>query len=508
MPTALASARLVPCLTAATLLATLACGSAGTDPTNPDAGGDARSGASADGPGGPAMDGSTANVGPGLFVPVEGSRLKARWLEAGGQRSFPGWYDSQLKTECSFATAADGEVRCLPLGYSLGTSPTEWADPACTIPAVVVTRPSCEPRMFVRRIDTSNPCQVRERVYRLGARITQASTYWRPESACEPGGHLADAAVFRVGEELPVSMFVKASKVTAPAVGANDPVRLVLIEAEDGAKESWGWQHVGANADCALWTLADGKLHCVPSPAPVSSVTFSDQACMQGAAFFTPACGPAPAFVRRPTPNACPETSTVSAIGPRLETVNRAQNGACTPAQPPAGTQYHTVGAEVSPGMFPVFEFMNTGADGLQRRSLIAPGGRAIGSNWFDANRQEACFPTQIGDRQRCAPSTTLFGFDYADAQCTRPVYKRARNGCPSKYVRVFDFDVCPPSATIHAVGSEHTGPTWRRITLRAEASARLDCRSTPPAADTVYHTLTPIPGDQFPELKAIEPPR
>ena len=46
--------------------------------------------------------GAGPRKGPVLFLPGDGSRLKARWFETPDhQRSFAGWYDSQLGTSCA-----------------------------------------------------------------------------------------------------------------------------------------------------------------------------------------------------------------------------------------------------------------------------------------------------------------------------------------------------------------------------------------------------------------------
>src|SRR5262245_27196823 len=46
-----------------------------------------------------------------------GSRLKARWIVGtDGSRQFLSWHDSQLNADCTFASASDGSLRCLPVG--------------------------------------------------------------------------------------------------------------------------------------------------------------------------------------------------------------------------------------------------------------------------------------------------------------------------------------------------------------------------------------------------------
>lgn len=72
-----------------------------------------------------------------------GSRIKARTLNTpDGAKTFVGWHDVQRNEDCVFLPAGDGKQRCLPLsGVIISATSTEFADPACTIPAVAA--PTC-----------------------------------------------------------------------------------------------------------------------------------------------------------------------------------------------------------------------------------------------------------------------------------------------------------------------------------------------------------------------------
>ena len=62
-----------------------------------------------------------------------GSRLKAEVLNTpDGAQAFLGWYDSQLQIDCSFATASDGQVRCLPNLGSIVKVSGYFSDASCS----------------------------------------------------------------------------------------------------------------------------------------------------------------------------------------------------------------------------------------------------------------------------------------------------------------------------------------------------------------------------------------
>jgi hypothetical protein len=102
---------------------------------------------------GPAgVQGPAGAAGPtgaaGKDQAASGTRLHAKYLTASdGARVFVGWHDTQLNQDCAFATASDGQTRCLP-GVPLltpqQTYPTAtgalllFADAACSQPFLLV----------------------------------------------------------------------------------------------------------------------------------------------------------------------------------------------------------------------------------------------------------------------------------------------------------------------------------------------------------------------------------
>jgi hypothetical protein len=462
---------------------------------------------------GPVRDGGAA-AGP-VLNPTDGARLKVIWAEGpGGQRVFAAWYDSMLKTECSFRRAIDGELRCLPLVFPIGSPPSDFVDPACTVPAAVYSNASCNPTAYMRRVDTANACESRERIYARGERIVENRTYWRPDGPagrCASGAILAMEAAFRLGPELPATMFVKGKAGTpAPASGSMLPIP---FEIEDGGLGVDGWQNSALRATCSFWPLGDGKLYCLPEPATLSTVTFSDMTCADQAAYFMPACAAgAPPLVLRPNAGMCPPTYTAFATGPPADGVYRVTNGLCGPIAATLGNEYHSVGAAVPLDGFPTLDAVDESSPNRLHRTLYGPaaGRRTLGSVWNDTDRKESCSLTSFGaGRYRCAPANyARLTFVFADAQCTQPLLPLSAAACPSVYALSFDGAECPARARVHTVGAPFNGPTFTRYSVRNELEAHIECRPTSPPlpADQMVFSVSPVPDEQFAELQRTVP--
>ena len=454
------------------------------------------------------------NPDPRLLLPSEGRRLKIRWTRGpDGQLAFDSFRDTQLDTDCGFFRAADGEWRCLPFGFFLGTAPIDFADSGCTEPAFVDSRPTCNKHRFVRRQDsTTNPCDTRYRIYKVGEELPADRVYWRPaptppntETVCKLGGILPMAAAFRVGEELPVSMFVKAKR--APRADGH-PVEAVVLEAEDGARVDSGWYLPAASGECSVIGLQDGRLRCVPDSVSESTAYFADNVCTQRPTVgHQPACGPVPRYVRRVDPASCSGGVTLMDVGSRLESLFRTIEGVCAAVNVPIGLQYHRVGQAAATEMLPLFENSQEGSHRIQRRKLGSATGWRLGANWYDSQRMEWCARAWYGDRHRCSPTAAALGSFYADLNCTQPIFSRTRSTCaPPKYARNFQDNSCPQREQLWTVGAEYTGEVFRRANVRYENQAELECQPVTRDANTLYHSVTRVADTELAELAVVEP--
>src|SRR5215831_15071679 len=116
-------------------------------------------------------------VGPsGADTFVQGSRLKARWLQApDAPRQLVGWYDGAMGFNCAFSTAYydisipqpdGGDFYCLP-ALTSGTGAL-FADAQCT---QLVADVPCE-RQLVQLPSTSRACDAVDRIFPAGDAIS------------------------------------------------------------------------------------------------------------------------------------------------------------------------------------------------------------------------------------------------------------------------------------------------------------------------------------------------
>src|SRR5438132_9924411 len=104
--------RVVLCLAGLLVVAGASCSSSSSPPAS-----DGADGGGADG--GAGEGGSEGSSGSDLPSYRSGTRLRARLMTAeGGAALFLGWHDVGLDTDCTFNTAADGKLRCVPSGDS------------------------------------------------------------------------------------------------------------------------------------------------------------------------------------------------------------------------------------------------------------------------------------------------------------------------------------------------------------------------------------------------------
>lgn len=119
---------------------------------------------------------------PDATANESGSRLKARRIVGvDGSKNFWGWHDSTLKLDCNWATASDGQWRCLP-PISAPVS-QNFSDAACTT-RVAIVPDVCPPKYaYDTVLFGSTACSVNYgyAMYELGYEINQ-SMYYSKES--------------------------------------------------------------------------------------------------------------------------------------------------------------------------------------------------------------------------------------------------------------------------------------------------------------------------------------
>lgn len=172
---------------------------------------------------GAALDADTAldgGTGGGTVKPewVSGTRLRARFMTSSdGAKAFYGWYDTQLRVNCSVMLAGDGQQRCLPSTAAFLSS--YFADAACTTQLAQVSLTdtvSCA-LTLVRAVEQVQRCSdfgfadSRIRLYSISSAFS-GTVYQRSGTSCSAYTDMTQFPYttwrfYRVGAEIPASTY-------------------------------------------------------------------------------------------------------------------------------------------------------------------------------------------------------------------------------------------------------------------------------------------------------------
>ena len=149
-------------------------------------------------------------VPPAMADPTSGQRLKATYRQGddGSKEYVNGvWFDTQRNENCSFAQAADGQLRCLPNGQAT----TLYSDAACQNAIVMAPAGCATPSYAIGTADTT--CGTSgAHIYKIGGAATVTTIYASAQGQCFSGGPAASGfSFFAVGAEIPASSFVSAT---------------------------------------------------------------------------------------------------------------------------------------------------------------------------------------------------------------------------------------------------------------------------------------------------------
>jgi hypothetical protein len=169
------------------------------------------------GPGGSGRDSgivdALANPVPSAKAdPVDGTRLKAEYrVAADGSKEYLAgvWYDSQRSEDCAFATAGDGQQRCIPDGAAASV----FADSMCTKPIVALAAGCSAPTYVLTAGNATCSATPATHVFAVGAATTPVTLYVPNGSSCFPAGPPGSGfTYYGVGDEVAATQFVAATK--------------------------------------------------------------------------------------------------------------------------------------------------------------------------------------------------------------------------------------------------------------------------------------------------------
>jgi hypothetical protein len=160
------------------------------------------------------VDGAMNPVPDASAQEMGGSRLKARYyLGDDGSKQFAGWYDTQRKENCTFGSAADGTLRCLP-AVSATAVGSYYSDAGCSKPLATIACGAAAPKYAYSYSYNTAGCLVGPSLAPVGSRFTSATIYIGSAGTCTATTTPASADWYEVGSSLDPSAFVRATETT------------------------------------------------------------------------------------------------------------------------------------------------------------------------------------------------------------------------------------------------------------------------------------------------------
>ena len=140
-----------------------------------------------------------------------GTRLKAKsYAGADGSKEFIGWHDAMLDSDCRFALAADGAIRCIPLAAAFAVG--YFTDAGCTQPLVVAPRDCGQPTYAVV---TLGGCPGKSQIFKVAAPFLAPNAF-APDAMkkCVTVGNpylMGGYSGYSIGSEVVADTFVAAT---------------------------------------------------------------------------------------------------------------------------------------------------------------------------------------------------------------------------------------------------------------------------------------------------------
>lgn len=423
-----------------------------------------------------------------------GSRLRARhWVPASGERSFAGWFDTELDHDCHFVWLEGGGHRCLPI-FAARPGPTYYADAACTEPVVEVAPDSpcrIERDFMYELVQRREECTggAQYRFYELEGPMSASRAFVRRDGECM---ETTPPDQVRRARRLPPEHFVGAETVAADEPGHGRLGRERLV-ADDGSVQLGGLFDRERGESCrpgSATAFARTATPCLPFSA--ANLVF----CSTEWAPHGEACGrPDVAYVQSP--------GTCTSVGDIL--VFSVAEEPETFAEECRGT---TEGYLITGDATDELAWMTPAPDGEGRLQPIVwtdAEGTALtggGGTYLDDELGFRCQPVEMADGvTRCVPQIAESIFMsagtfqpgrglYADAACTDPAVELTM-GCDAEIEWVHEtvpIAECP-------VGYEIT--SIRPVGERVEAAYQIDretgdCVPYEVGASRVPHRLGP----------------
>ena len=405
--------------------------------------------------------------------------------------------DSERGLQCVFATAPDGQLRCMPRvdQDKVYGGILRYLDSSCSQPIASVDS-EAHPVLFRYSVPQGESCNQRFLpVYADVGAVTDIAEgdqiYFRnPQGDCA-AATASSATYYQLGEPIPPESFVAGSE--SWTEGGRLSMR--SIDAEDGARlcDVLGQLHDTEleGAACGLDRAEDGAIRCLP-PGPFLSEYFSDDDCTQALSLAqSDTCRPV-SYVAASAPAEC-DRLQVRRMGDTVTSqLYWDPAGTCQTFDPVDTARFSLPGPVVAADSFAEIrrEYTRVG-ERLERGDLVGEGVRLHRTRWRDTTLDIPCgFATAADGVERCLPATDPYdgaaifaGTRYTDPDCSVGIlvawYRPDCNDTRPAYVR----ELVGETAVIHQAGDEHPGPFY--------ANAGTGCVAAP--ADDAHLSLGPV---------------
>lgn len=362
-----------------------------------------------------------ADAAPDAAPPVDpssrsGTRLRLHTLKAGpGAVRTAELWDTELGVGCSFQTAADGLLRCLPK-----LDGAYYTGEGCTGQVVLLTDlgGACDRAFGKLSYDDA--------IYRktaTPAAISGNLLYYPNRSGSCTATFVPSETKAWVAEHIPSASFVAGTEHDEPRAGG-----LVArsVHGEDGSRILSSVRD-GSRGVACVPEAESGR--CVPQRRSSTTHFFSDNACTNPVGASSDGTQPDVFAQDMRMANGCPASTSYFAVGAEIPSgtpvyVQRSGEG-CVPAVKPPAYRYFRM-APISASSFPEVKVALEGTGRVRARRYVDTAGEPLGQAhaFWDTDDDVECAAALLADgTHRCLPSTAgPHGGLFADAACSRPL--------------------------------------------------------------------------------------
>jgi len=451
-----------------------------------------------------------AACGGGVSDPRSGDRLKLAWYDAGGLRTFAGFFFDATRDEyCYPRRWRDGNLYCTPLSHpSVG-----YVDAQCQeLAGLVGLSSDCTrdvPEYFEQGEYAGCVFEfAMTHMFRRGAKLETTSLYRRgADGSCQGPTFAPDVEFYRLGAEVSPSALAPMSHAVTDGSNRLLPRWLTsgTTQVIDGLFDS------ELDVECALSPDGDRTTGtCVPSDTTFVG-TFADAACDRSAVEAFPGC-PVPRFAVQPETSDCRRTAQYFRVDARITPSSvfheetTPEGTSCVEGQPTPGYDYYAMGDDVEPARPP--RVLDTASGTVVQQFHYSDGATSYPDRFelYDSAHRTECQLSATGGITRCIPKSYELRTWYVEPDCSTPrkliaVRDRACGepelGFATERIRIVGQGVCQATLNIYSLGVEYTGPVF--------ANSPFGCV---PAEGLVFREPGELhPLDEFPPVTLVRDP-